>query len=81
MPRLLNKSPGRLYQKVTTLIGLSSIFFPIRFTIDRLFPLQVQKKKSRQNAENKQTFDLSGKFEISEKNSENKQTFGFKGKN
>ena len=35
-------------------------------------------KKSRQNTENKQTFDLSGKIDIEEKtrqNAENKQTF------
>ena len=37
-------------------------------------------KKSRQNAENKQTSDLRGKIEIDEKsrqNVENKQTFDF----
>ena len=34
--------------------------------------------KTRQNAENKQTFDMTGKIEIDEKtrqNAENKQTF------
>ena len=39
-------------------------------------------KKTRQNAENKQTLDLTGKIEIegkrkSRQNSENKQTFEF----
>ena len=36
-------------------------------------------EKSCQNAENKQTFDLTGKIEMNEKtcqNAENKQTFG-----
>ena len=43
------------------------------------------KEKTRQNGENKQTFDLTltGKIEIKEKtrqNTENKQTFGWTGK-
>ena len=41
------------------------------------------KKKTRQNPENKQTFGLRGKIEISEKtrqNTENKQTFGCRDK-
>ena len=40
-------------------------------------------EKTRQNAENKQTFDLTGKIEIEEKtrqNAENKQTFDLIGK-
>ena len=40
-------------------------------------------EKSRQNAENKQTFDLTGKIKIDEKtrqNTENKQTFDLTGK-
>ena len=41
-------------------------------------------RKSRQNAENKQTFVLTGKIEINEKtrqNAENKQTCDLPGKN
>ena len=41
-------------------------------------------RKTRQNAENKQTFDLTGKIEIEGKtrqNAENKQTFGLFGEN
>ena len=41
------------------------------------------RKKSRQIAENKQTFGLTGEIEINEKtrqNAENKQTFGLTGK-
>ena len=41
-------------------------------------------EKTRQNSENKQTFDLMGKIEIEGKtcqNAENKQTFYFKWKN
>ena len=42
--------------------------------------MEGKTRKSRQNAENKQTFDLSGKVEIEGKNrqnAENKQTFFF----
>ena len=41
--------------------------------------IEVEGEKTRQIAENKQTFDLSGKIEIKGKtrqNTENKQTFG-----
>ena len=40
-------------------------------------------RKTRQNVENKQTFDLTGKIEIERKtrqNAENKQTFDLTGK-
>ena len=43
------------------------------------------KKKSRQNAENKQTFDFRGRMKLrgkkSSQNTENKQTFDLTGKN